>query len=201
MEPRVATSPPRRAPSRPEGAFRPSGGEAGGNIPSSGSRVILGRIGKVWGLKGGLLFHRYNPDSRVLGTLPEVEAGSPGGTGAAFRLVEAREMGSKYVVRFDGVDSPERARTLVGLEVSLPREALPEPEPGEWYVSDLVGCKVVDEDGRELGPCTAVFPTGSNEVLVVGSGKDEIYVALTDDFVAEVDLEGRRIQVRRWEEI
>ncbi|MCK6529354.1 ribosome maturation factor RimM [Myxococcota bacterium] len=161
----------------------------------------MGRLGRPWGLKGAVLLHLHNLESHLLDEVREVVVAGPGVSPRPARLVEVRPHGRQRVVRVQGVVDPDGARLLAGLTVSVPRAALPAPEEGEWYVRDLVGCQVQDDEGRVLGTCTGVFPTGANEVLVIGEGADERYVALVDEFIESIDVAARLIRVRRWEEI
>ncbi len=160
----------------------------------------LGRLGKPWGLKGFTHFHPYNVNSVVLEAGLSVLLGKEGKL-RRVGVAAVMKAAGKVVVRLSGVDSPEGARALTGQSLFVPRSSLPPTDPNEFYVHDLVGCRVMDADGKELGMCTDVFPTGSNDVLVVGQGREEILVALHDQFVEEVNLQSRWIRLKRWEEI
>ena len=50
-----------------------------------------------------------------------------------------------------GLESREAAQKLKGSKVFVQREALPEPEAGHYYLADLVGLEVVNEQGVVLG--------------------------------------------------
>src|SRR5712691_9812753 len=54
------------------------------------------------------------------------------------------------VLKFVGVDSISEAETLVGCELQVPRGQRSTLQAGWNYVSDLVGCEVLDR-GREIG--------------------------------------------------
>jgi 16S rRNA processing protein RimM len=115
----------------------------------------------------------------------------PGATvlvgGQPAEVVERKRAGGRLVVRLDrGV---ERGATL-----EVPREALPEPEAGEYYVFELIGLDVEEEGGARLGKVTEVAPGIANDVLELDSG---LALPLVEACVREVDLERRRILVAR----
>jgi 16S rRNA processing protein RimM len=155
-------------------------------------RVRLGRIVKTQGLRGEV---RINPFSGDPALLTQVEALDIEGEGS-FRVQTARVHKRIAVIKFDGVDSVERAQSLVGREATALREALPAPEEEEFYWHDLVGCGVHDRAEGDVGEVTSVFESGAHATLVVSrpGGKD-FYVPFVEAIVTEVDLEGKRLQV------
>ena len=71
------------------------------------------------------------------------------------------------VLKFAGVDSISEAETLVGCELQVPRSQRSELQAGWNYVSDLVGCEVLDQ-GREIGRIEDVqFGAGEAPLLMV----------------------------------
>lgn len=71
------------------------------------------------------------------------------------------------VLKFAGVDSMNEAEGLIGAELQVPRSDRAELEQGWNYVSDLVGCVVLDH-GREIGRIEDVqFGAGEAPLLIV----------------------------------
>ena len=77
-----------------------------------------------------------------------------------------------------------------GAELAVPRRDLPPPEPGSYYVADLLGLEVLDEGGERLGTVRDVVPGLANDYLELDSG---LLVPLVEDAVAEIDLETGRV--------
>jgi 16S rRNA processing protein RimM len=98
-----------------------------------------------------------------------------------------RAGGGRLVIRLDRAVSR-------GTELQIRRDELDAPAEGEFYVFQLVGLEVVEEGGRELGTVTDVAPGVANDVLELDTG---LALPMVEACVAEVDLEGGRIQVRR----
>ncbi len=82
-----------------------------------------------------------------------------------------------------------RSRAMVGLEIAVPRSALPPPQPDEYYWVDLEGLRVINADGRDFGTVSHLFSTGANDVLVARGDKDRLIPFIQPDFVTRVDFE------------
>lgn len=81
-------------------------------------------------------------------------------------------------VHVDGVDTRNDAEALGGETLYLQREELETLEDGEHYVVDLVGLKVLDEAGRELGVLADVLQHGAADVYVVKGGRGFMFPAV-----------------------
>lgn len=119
------------------------------------------------------------------------------------RVVEAGTHGDGLVARFEGVETPEAARSLQGSEVAVRRGDLPPTDSGEVYWVDLVGCSVVNREGIDFGRVENLMQTGANDVLVVVSGmgteRKERLIPYVEQVVESVDLAGRMLRVD-WDE-
>ena len=104
-------------------------------------------------------------------------------------------------LKFANVDSISEAEPLVGSELQVPLNERAPLEPGAAYVSDLVGCTLFDRR-REVGLVDEIglvkdvrFGAGEAPLLVVGSGKTEYEIPYAQEFLLQVDLEHKRIEM------
>jgi 16S rRNA processing protein RimM len=112
------------------------------------------------------------------------------------RITAVRRQGDAVLLALDGCDSADAARALVGRLVALPeRDALPLP-PGHFYPWQLEGCRVLTEDGADIGEVTGIESGAAHEVWVVRGVSGEHLVPAVPEIVLEVDLAGRRVVVR-----
>lgn len=139
---------------------------------------MVGRVGKPHGLDGSFVVE--HPSDRLAAGLEVFVGGDP-----AKVLAAKRVGGGRLAVRLDR--SVER-----GAELRVPREALPEPGPGAYYVFQLVGLAVEETGGRGLGTVVEVAPYPANDVLELDSGTS---LPLVEACVRQVDLAGGRIVV------
>jgi 16S rRNA processing protein RimM len=75
------------------------------------------------------------------------------------------------------------------------RDQLPETDEGEYYWVDLIGLRVVTDDGAELGTLREIIETGSNDVYVVQGREKEYLIPALADVVSSIDLEAGTMTV------
>lgn len=89
------------------------------------------------------------------------------------------------------------AELLRDKKILIRAEDLPPLEEGRFYVADLIGLPVFDEEGKQLGTFKDSITTGSNDVYIVAvpGGKDLLIPALKI-YVQEINLQEKRIVVK-----
>jgi 16S rRNA processing protein RimM len=93
------------------------------------------------------------------------------------------------LLSLQGVDDRDAADERRGCVVLVPRAALPELAPGEYYLSDLIGARVLAPEGAELGTVTEVQMYPSVDAIVIQSASGERWEQpLLDEWIARVDL-------------
>jgi 16S rRNA processing protein RimM len=97
-------------------------------------------------------------------------------------------MADGFLLRLEGVLTREQAASLTGRELCLAKSTLPPLGQGEFYVEDLVGCRVEDGEGRVLGVVRSVFWNGAHDVVVIGDGeRGERLLPAVPGFIVAVD--------------
>ena len=96
----------------------------------------------------------------------------------------------------DGIGDRAAAEALRGTELFVPRDALPEPAPDEFYHSDLEGLSVERTDGTRLGTVHALENFGAGDLIEVADDEGRVLTLPFDrQTVPVVDLEGGRLVV------
>ena len=149
----------------------------------------MGRVAGSYGVRGWI---KVAPGGGVLATLPEVKEWWIGGR--AYEVTEARVHGATVVAKLAGLETREQARALKGREVSVQRDALPEPGEGHYYLADLVGLEVVNEQGEKLGIVKQLFSSSAQDVMEVAGDRTRL-MPWVPSVVKNVDLPARRILV------
>lgn len=160
--------------------------------------LVLGRISGLYGVKGWVKVFSYTePREAILtykGSLINRD-----GHWRDVRLVEGRRQGKAIIARIDGIDDRDAAAELIGSDLGVVREQLPDTASGEYYWADLEGLKVVHRGGRSLGKVAYLLATGANDVLVVkdeANGNRETLVPfVAESVVLDVDLANGVINV------
>lgn len=94
------------------------------------------------------------------------------------------------------INSMNEAELLRGQEVLINSDDLPELEEGQFYVADLIGLPVYDEQGAQIGNFKDALTTGSNDVYVIAvPGAKDILLPALKIYVKEINLAEKRIVV------
>ena len=97
----------------------------------------------------------------------------------------------RMILKFRGVDTMSAAEELEGWELRIPKEERPPAPEGEFYFSDLLGCEVVEKNGRVLGKVENWEEFGPTPLLVV----DGKFIPFAKAICVEIDLAARRIVI------
>jgi 16S rRNA processing protein RimM len=159
--------------------------------------VTIGEIGRPHGLRGELRVTLLSDDPDRLAEVREcVLWDAESDRREPVRIVSARPHGGVMLMVFDGFETVEAARTLVGRLLAVPGgEARPLPE-GFFYPWQLEGCRVVTEAGEEVGVVVGLEQSAAHDLWVVRAGAREHLVPAVPEIVKEVDLAARRVTVR-----
>lgn len=99
------------------------------------------------------------------------------------------------ILKFKGIDTINDVEQYKGMDLYVTRENAIPLEDGEYYLADIIGAKVVTEDGAEFGELTDVLETGANLVYVVSHEGREVLLPVIPDCVKDVDVDQMRITV------
>lgn len=99
------------------------------------------------------------------------------------------------ILKFAGVESISDAEQLAGVELQIPAENRVELEAGVAYVSDLVGCVVMNGDALIGTVADVQFGAGEAPLLVVKHDGQEFLVPYASEFLQNVDLAARHIEM------
>ena len=143
-------------------------------------RVRIGRVGRPHGLDGSFFVEQPSDDDRWWHVGSRFRAGAD-----EVEVVAARRSSGRPVVR---LDRPVPRGTALEVE----RAQLPATGEDEFYVFELVGLRVVEDGGRELGRVAAVTPGVANDVLELEEG---LALPMVEDCVRAVELAEGRILV------
>ena len=111
---------------------------------------------------------------------------------AAVAEAAVREDGFVYL-RLDGAQTRNDAEKQRGWILYVDRAHAKRLDEDEWFICDLIGCRVSTDVGESLGEVTDVMQPGPNDVFVIRTPKGEILVPVLKSVLAEVDPENRRI--------
>ena len=149
----------------------------------------MGRVAGSYGVHGWV---RVRPWSGAPEALAACRAWRV--DGVEYAVEESKIHSGTLLARLAGVASREAALKLKGAAVAVPREALPEPEEGQYYWADLVGVEVVNSQGMVLGVVREMLSHGAHDVMELSGDRPRL-IPWVPAVVKRVDLEAKRIEV------
>lgn len=167
-------------------------------MSATDEKLIIGKISGVYGVKGWVKVHsdtepregitQYNPwYLQQRGEWQEV------------RVEAGRRQAKTVIAKLEGCDDRDAAMMLIGAEIAIRSDQLRELNKDEYYWRDLIGLRVTNKEGVELGTVQRLMETGANDVLVVkgqrGDSKEHLIPWTLHQAVLDVDLEQGLIQV------
>jgi 16S rRNA processing protein RimM len=161
--------------------------------------ITLARVVKTQGRRGEVAAEIYSdiPERFTVGMKLQALPQDSTGSRRELELEELWPHKELLVLKFAGVDSISDAETLIGCELQLPRSQRSELQPGWNYVSDMIGCAVLD-NGREIGRVEDVqFGAGEAPLLIV---RDEaaklVEVPFAEAYLDAVDIVRRQVRMK-----
>jgi len=157
---------------------------------------VIGKIVKPSGFRGRLKALSYLESNDIIQSLDEIYVEQGEDTTGPFKLRKIQVKGRTFFLEIEGVEDIESAKNLSGCQVLVPKSILEELSEGEYYWRDIIGLKVVTEDGNVLGIVENILPTGGNDVYVCGGGEREILLPAISDVVRKIDIKQGMMVVR-----
>lgn len=116
--------------------------------------------------------------------------------GFSVRIRQCRLHQGAALLLVDGVATRNEAEDLRGARIYALEGDLPELAEGEYYAHDLIGMRLVDPVGADVGTIEDVLATGANDVYVVRTpdGAERLLPAI-ESVVHAIDLEARLMKV------
>lgn len=152
--------------------------------------ITVGQIINTHGIKGELKIYPLTDDLRRFRKLQKVYV-----EGVEKNVVWCKLQTDKVILKIEGIDSVEEAMKYKEKYLDVSREDAVKLPEGSYFITDIIGCSVVGENGAEYGKIADVIKTGSNDVYWIKEGKELLIPALKD-IVIDMDIENKRIVIK-----
>lgn len=156
--------------------------------------VVLGRLTRPHSIRGEIRVDYYADAPQLLEQPLQLRAGS---TSRPIRVTSWRVWRDQLIIRLDGVDDRSAAELLRGQELLIDKALLPEPDPDEPYLHDIIGLPVLHADTRApIGVLEDVlYPAGQEVWSIRAPEGHEILFPAVPDFVVAIDTDDGHILV------
>lgn len=166
--------------------------------------LAIARIVRPQGRQGEVAAEILTDFSARFDNLRQAFLEQPGGSPNPVRVEGAWSHRGRIILKLEGVDSIEAADRLRNRHLLIRREERTQLPPHHYYVSDLVGCRVVTHSRQphEVGRVIAVEPTGGVDLLYVRrrDGRETL-IPLAEAICTEIDPDGKLIVIEAPEDL
>jgi 16S rRNA processing protein RimM len=161
--------------------------------PGEPAFLVVGLLRRPHGVHGEILMDVMTdfPERLVAGVTVYV-----GENYHPVRIHSMRHHGDFLLFLFDGYSNPEEVAELRNLLVFVRADDRPPLPEGEYYQHQLLGLRVIGDDGQMLGTLTQILETGANDVYIVRPETGpEILLPAIESVVKQIDLQQGEIRV------
>ena len=155
-------------------------------------KIIIGKIVNAVGLKGEVKVYCYTDRNERFEELERVYVED-----TPYPIANVRYQANVAILRLEGIDDRNQAEAQKGKNVSILESDLERLPEDTYYVRDLLGIAVADEEGRVLGSLSDVVQSSAQDLyeIKLESGK-KILLPAVREFVLSVDMENRTMNVK-----
>jgi len=154
--------------------------------------MIIAKILKPQGIKGEVKAELYIEDLKNFKNIKSVYI-----EGAQFTIRNYSFRDGFLYLGFNEVTSRNDAENLRDKKISVEKDELLPLDEGKYYVDDLIGCKIIDEDRNEIGKIRDISNYGATDILTIRDGSEEILCPFLNDVFVSVNIKDKVIIVNR----
>lgn len=152
--------------------------------------LSVGQIINTHGLKGEVKVFPLTDDLKRFRKLTHILI-----DGAERKVVWCKLQTDKVILKIEGIETIEEAVKYKGKYLEVPRENAVKLKKDEYFIADLIGCSIYDQDGKSLGRLDEVISTRSNDVYWI-KGENELLIPALKDIVVKIDVENKEIVIK-----
>jgi 16S rRNA processing protein RimM len=168
----------------------------GSGSPTKGEPdyLIVGYLRRAHGVRGEMVMEIHTDFPERLKPKTKVFVGEDY---QPMTIAAARNHGEGLLIKLNGIDTPEDAARYRNQLVYVTAADRPPLPKGQFYVHELIGFDVMDEEENIIGQLTEILQTGANDVYVVTRpDASEILLPVIPSVVLNIDADRRQIRVR-----
>ncbi|MCK5040870.1 MAG: 16S rRNA processing protein RimM [Sphingomonadales bacterium] len=160
--------------------------------------VCVGALGVPHGVRGDIKIRSFTEDKDSLANFDTLYV-EPNYAPLKLKVKFPNKDG--FVASVEGITDRDQADVVKGRKLYVKREQLPETDGDDYYITDLVGLKVIDIDDNAVGIIKAVHNFGAGDVLEVQLNEPkkpvgrEVMIPFKESFVPKVDVAGGVVKV------
>ena len=156
---------------------------------------VIGKIVNTQGIKGEVRILPSTDDINRFKLLNEILVEKKSGF-ETYEIETVRFHKQFVLLKLKGIDTMTDAEKLKNLEIKIPSELALPCEEDEYYIRDLYGLNVFEENGENLGILEDIIFTGANDVYVVKKDDSQILIPAIKKCILSVNISDKKMIVK-----
>lgn len=153
----------------------------------------IGQITNTHGLRGEVKARAFTESKKRFEKLSSILIDFKGDL-KKYDIENVRYQNEVILLKLKGIDDIDDAEKLKGYYIKIPRNDAKETEKNEFFIADLIGCEVYENDF--IGILDDVFTAGASDVYVIKrKGKKDLLIPAIESVIKKIDVEKRKIDV------
>ncbi len=161
----------------------------------SESLLEIGKIIGTHGLRGDLKIRLHSGEPDILLATEQIFLHLPSGERLTAKPVRKTVHKGQVLLRLQDFESINLVEHMIGGQVLLPEDQLPELGDDEFYWTQLKGLQVVDQERGLIGTLQDMFTTAAHDTYVVKGEYGEVLIPAVTQFILEIDLQQQVVNV------
>ena len=159
-------------------------------------KIKIGKIVNAVALRGEVKVYHYSDYKERFEELDEILI-ERRGKFTAYEIENVRYQKNTAILKLKGVDDRNAAEALKESDIYITEEDLRELPEDTFYVKDLIGCKVLNEEnGAEIGVIKDVLQNSAQDIyqITLKNGKEAL-IPVVGEFVKEVSIAEKYVKI------
>jgi len=158
--------------------------------------IVIGKVVSTQGNKGEVNVLPLTDSINRFKKLDTVFLGNNHGK-TIIDIEKIRIRKDMVILKVKDIENIEEAKTIVGSFLEVERKNAVKLSKDTYFIFEIIGLEVYDENNLFLGKVENVISTGSNDVYIVkGKNKQELFIPAIREVVKDINLEKKRITIK-----
>lgn len=155
----------------------------------------LGKVLRTHGLKGeiSVILDVDEPSNYLQLSIIFIEIGTQL---VPFTIKKIRNNLPYLTLQLEDITTIDQAREFVGCQLFLPSSILPELPEGEYYLHELIGCEIIDQEQGKLGHVKEIYDLPGQDLFAFNYQDQEVLVPIKDDIILHFDRQQKHIHTK-----
>ncbi|MDD3168024.1 MAG: ribosome maturation factor RimM [Eubacteriales bacterium] len=155
-------------------------------------KIKVGQAVNVVGLKGELKVYHYSDYKERFEELTKIYLEN-----TQYKITGVRYLKDMVILKLQGIDDRTEAEKHKGEDIYIDKEDIRVLPEDTYYIFDLIGLSVVDEQGSRIGTVSDVIQNRAQDLYEVErENTNKFLIPAVDEFILKIDMDSRTMTVK-----